>query len=105
MSSKNRGAVLEISKPFIVPVQTLAPAPYELLKPIQVLVMADGDEFVASFVDANIASGGATIEEAVENFKDILISTLEVLEAHRPEQLGPAPTKQLAVLREFIRKR
>jgi len=96
---------LENAAPTTGIIQTLAPAPYEILKPIQVLIKADGDEFVACFVDANIATGGSTLEEAVENLKDILVSTMEVLESHRPEQLGPGPAKQLAVLREFIRKR
>lgn len=102
---RQRVSRVEGAAPSMALIQTLAPSPYEILKPIQVLVRADGEEYTASFVDANIASGGATMEEAVENLKDLLTSMLDMLDEHTQEQLGIGPTRQLAILREFIQRR
>jgi len=98
--------VNELTKPgaFVVPIATLAPEPYELLKEMKIVVQATGDEFVASFFDANINASGCNETDAVDSFKDVLLRRFEFLESLPSEKLGPGPAKQLAVLRCFIRR-
>jgi hypothetical protein len=87
-----------------VPIQTLAPEPYEVIKPFHVVVQAGQDDYIASFFDASLSASGDTQDEAVYNLKDILIAAFDSLGEHREDQLGPGPRRQLAVLKEFIRK-
>ena len=89
----------------VVPVATFAPEPYELLQRLEVVVEPSGDEYVATFFDANVNAGGCTEPEAVDNLKDTMLSLFEYLASRPAKRLGPGPTKQLAVLRDFIRKR
>ena len=87
----------------IVPIESLAPDPYRLVKPIPVVVEpVDEGEFTATFYDASIAAAGETRDEAVDGVRDLIASTYEMLLEHDPKRLGPLPHRQLAVLREFI---
>lgn len=99
---KHRVAGLEQRAPVCVPVETLAPEPYQLLKPFHVVIQTEGDEYVASFFDANLNASGATEEEALVNLKDTIVAVFELLTEHNPSQLGPGPLRQLQVLREFV---
>ena len=100
-----RVARLERGGAVTVPIQSLAPAPWEVLKPVMVVVRAMGDEYVASFFDANLSASGDTPEEAVANLKDIIAAVYEILADHDEKQLGPGPSRQLHTLREFISAR
>ncbi len=97
----------ELSKSgsFIVPISTLAPEPYDLLKEIRVVVQPSDEEFLASFFDANVNASGCNETEAVDCLKDMLIRRFEYLESLPSVKLGAGPSKQLAVLRFFIRRR
>jgi len=97
-------AELKANRPeTLVPVQTFAPEPYDLLKPFSVNVQADEDEFSAYFPDANLTAFGDNEFEAVEHLKAMILDTFDKFSSGR--KLGPGPTKQLAVLREFVGKR
>jgi hypothetical protein len=85
-----------------VTITTFAPEPFRLKRDIPVLIRPDGDEFTALFVDANIGSSGETISEAVDNLKDIILSLFKKFAGMDAAKLGPGPTRQLAVLNEFI---
>jgi predicted RNase H-like HicB family nuclease len=87
----------------IVPVQTFAPEPYSLLKPMSVLIEDFEDGYLASFFDANIGTSGETEQEAFENLKSLVLDMFDSLSREAPERLGPEPARQLAVLRSFIR--
>lgn len=87
----------------IVPVQTFAPEPYSLLKPMSVLIEDTEDGYLASFFDANIGTSGETEQEAFENLKSLVLDIFDSLSREAPERLGPEPSRQLAVLRSFIR--
>ncbi len=100
---KIRCATLERQSPILVPIQTLAPEPYELIKPITVVVRFQEEHYIASFFDANISSSGDTHSEAIFNLKDMLISMFDMLEDMDDSQLGPEPLRQKQMLREFIR--
>lgn len=104
-SLKNVVAHLRSSQSLVVLARTLAPEPFELLKDIPVVIQRSDDEYVASFFDANINASGGTETDAVANFKDVLLAVFERLEKEPTERLGPGPARQLAVLREFVRRR
>jgi hypothetical protein len=99
--------VHELSKDgsFVVPITTLTPKPFDLLKEIKVVLQPSGDEFVASFFDANVNASGCNETDAVDNLKEMLVSRFDYLESLPRKKIGPGPAKQLAVLRCFIRRR
>jgi len=88
----------------IVRLQTFAPEPFDMVKEMNVTIEQDGEDFVASFVDANVNCSGSSEKEVVEGLKELLLSRYDFLSKTPPEKLGPGPTKQIAVLREFIRR-
>src|SRR5687767_3158681 len=87
----------------IVPITTLAPEPYELLRDIPVVVQADGDSFVATFYDANLSMSGDTEAEAIALLKDSMIALFELFQ--REKKLGKGMAMQRAVLFEVMRKK
>jgi hypothetical protein len=87
----------------VVPITTLAPEPYRLEKDVPVVVQPAGEEFIATFFDANISTAGDTQEEAVSNLRSLILDTFEYLQAEPPEALGPEPTRQLGVLKTFLK--
>jgi hypothetical protein len=87
-----------------VPINTLAPEPYQLLQPVTAVVTTVGDEFEASFFDANLYGSGDTEEEAVSDLKAVIIEAFERLSALEDEKLGPAMMKQKLVLRAHVRR-
>lgn len=91
----------------IVPVQSFAPEPYEVIKPFYVVVRQtdDDDEISACFTEANIRTYGSNEHEAVENLKSLTLDVFDNLASKPSKKLGPGPAKQLALLQEFIRKR
>lgn len=105
VSLRDRLATLEQAMPATVPIETLAPEPYDVLKPFHVVVCPHEDEYIASFVEANIHATGETMAEAVYNVKDMIVATFEDLLEHSEAQLGRGPLRQLKVLQDFVRKR
>ena len=103
-SLQGRITFLENAKPIVVPIQTLAPEQYEVIKQFQIVLEFRDPEYVATFFDAEIAASGATEVEAIVNLKDLVIATFEMLAGHPQDKLGPSPRRQLQVLKEFIRK-
>ena len=89
----------------VVPITTLDPDPYELLRPIQAVVQGVDTGFIATFFDANINASGDTQTEAVMNLRSLLVDLFEELIALGAKALGPVPTQQLSILRSFIQKR
>ena len=87
----------------LVPITTLAPEPFDLHRPIQVVVRPAGEEYVATFFDANISMSGDTEEEAISNLRELIVDVFEELEADEAN-LGPEPSRQLAVLRTFMER-
>lgn len=96
-------AELASRQTFTVPIVSLAPEPLTLRQPIFVVVQPEGDEFSATFFDANINASGDTQTEAVDNLKEILVSTYRRFSTLGEDKLGPGPRKQLAVLQSVIK--
>jgi hypothetical protein len=102
---ENKVSSLQVASA-VVPIQTFAPEPFDLVREMKVVIQqTDEDEFLATFFDANIGAAGCNQGEAIENLKDMLLSRFDYLEKLPPETLGPGPAKQLAILREFIRRK
>jgi len=91
--------------PITVPVTALGSEHYALVRDIPAIVQPAGGGFTATYFDANIATSGDTQEEAISNLKSLLIDLFEDLNAERSENLGPEPTRQLAILRELIKSK
>ncbi len=89
------------SRPIIVPIQSLEPAPLAIIKPILAVVQQEDETFIASFFDANINASGETQLDAVEMLRDMIASTFRLL-TKKETILGEGPQKQLAVLRQFV---
>jgi hypothetical protein len=95
--------LLERTDSVTLQISTFAPEPYEVLRPIPVLIRSEGDEFVASFVEANVNASGETQQEAFESLKLLVLDMFDSLKSHPAEKLGPESVRRLAVLRDFIR--
>lgn len=97
--------VLRVQQPsFAVPINSLVPEPYEVLKPFTLVVKPDGEEFQACFFDANLYGTGDTEEEAVSDLKSVLIETFERLSELKDNKLGPAMLRQKRVVMAHIQK-
>lgn len=100
-----RVAELAERESFIVPITTFDPEPFDLLREIKAVVQRSGDDYLASFFDANVNVSGVNEVDAIDNLKDLLLSRFEFLSGLAGEKLGPGPARQLAVLSQFIRRR
>jgi predicted RNase H-like HicB family nuclease len=87
---------------FALHIETFAPEPYEVKRPIPVSLQCRTDGYLASFVEANVNSSGDTQQEALANVKELILDVFDSLTALPPSKLGPGPARQLAVLREFV---
>jgi len=102
---KQRCSRLEELSPILVPIQSLAPEPYEIIKPFHAVVKVQDDQYIATFFDSNISASGDTQTEAIFNLKDIIVGTFEILSETSSNELGPGPAQQKKVLQEFISKK
>ena len=102
---KQRCSRLEELSPILVPIQSLAPEPYEVIKPLWAVVKVQDDQYIATFFDANISASGDTQTEAIFNLKDMIVGSFEILSETSANELGPEPVQQKKVLQEFIAKK
>jgi hypothetical protein len=96
---------LESIQTQIVPIDSFGPEPYILLKPILVAVHSVEGGFDAGWFDANMHFSGDNEEEAVSNLKGFILDSFESFSDKYPDKLGPEPTRQLAIMREYIQKK
>jgi len=95
---------LQSTKTFAVPLSTLEPEPFEMTKPIFVTVHGEGEDFTATFTEANISASGETASDAIANFKESLASRFEILQSKAPKELGPLPTRQWRILQSVVKR-
>lgn len=86
-----------------VPINTFAPEPYEILGRIEVVIEPMGEEFMATFFDANISAAGQTEQEAFNYLKLAILDTFDSLSEATADELGPEPLRQRALLNHLIR--
>lgn len=89
---------------YVVPLATLTPEPFRMIQQIPVTIEGDGEDFTATFVEANVSASGETEADAIANFKDSLLSSYEILKEMPSNELGPLPTRQWAILRDVVKR-
>jgi hypothetical protein len=94
---------LQQSRVYVVPLTTLT-QPFEMVQQIPVTIEGDGEDFTATFVEANVSASGETEADAIANLKDSLLSSYELLENLPPNQLGPLPTRQWEILQNVVKR-
>lgn len=83
-------------------ITSLGSAGLSLKKPIPVTVFPEGDEFTASFMDANISTGGSSQQEALYNLQH-LIADFFVMDEDEPDvAVGSKMRHQRLVLAECV---
>lgn len=99
-----KGTQWELSSAFEASIESFFPESIKVLRPLKILVRSEGDDFLASFFDANINASGDTAAEAILNLKDMIVATMDLLDGLPKEKLGPGPKRQIDVLRHFLER-
>jgi len=94
---------LQSLRAYVVPLTTLS-SEFHLTQPIPVTIEGCDENFIATFAEANISASGETEGDAIANFKDSLVSSYQLLEAMRSDNLGPLPARQWKVLQNVVRR-
>lgn len=102
-TKKARPPRAKVTPGVLIPIQTFAPEPYDLKRPILAVVRPYDHEYTATFADADLTACGASEEEAVGDLKFLILNSFDSLSSY--PKLGPVLAKRLAVLRDFITKR
>ncbi|MGC9994979.1 MAG: hypothetical protein ABSE79_06610 [Terriglobia bacterium] len=89
---------------FLVPIETLEPEPYELLRPFTAVVTEEEGEFQASLFDLSVFASGDTEEEAIANLKETLLDTVDRLNELPDARLGKGLLRQKNLLNKIVRK-
>ncbi len=87
-----------------VPIESFAPEPYEIIRPITAVVTPVEDGFEAGLFDAEIFASGDTEAEADNNLKSVILETYADLHDLGDSKLGPGPLRQKNALSNFIRR-
>jgi hypothetical protein len=88
----------------LVTLATLAPASFHITQSIPITIEGSVEEFTATFVEANVSASGETEADALLNFKEVLLSTYEILEGMPAAKLGPIPARQWEILMSVVRR-
>ena len=81
------------------------PEPCIVKKPFDVFIRHNYDQFVASYHEGGVHASGDTRDEAIENLKDMMAGTFEILSGKPSHMLGAALKRQLKVMREHIEQK
>jgi hypothetical protein len=92
------------TRTFVVPLTTLAPAPFQIMQQIPVTIEGDGEEFTATFSEASVSGSGDTEAEAIDNFKDALLSNYDLYENMPASKLGKSIAQQWCIIKNVIRR-
>jgi predicted RNase H-like HicB family nuclease len=101
---KRLGELAAQRKSFLVPIETLEPEPYTLLRSLTAVVAEADGGFEASNFDLGIYASGDTEEEAITNLKETLLDTFDQLNELPDTRLGKGPLRQKGLLNKCVRK-
>lgn len=87
----------------IIKINDLNSGKYCLKHPIDCIFTFEGDEYLIETVDFNIYSRGATIKEAIENIKEVIIDFYISLYKNK-YRLSKSLKKKFELLQNFIRQ-
>ena len=93
-----------LRRSFLVPIETLEPEPYEILRHVTAVVTEAEGEFEAAIFDLGIFASGDTEEEAIANLKETLLDTFDQLNELPDTRLGKGPLRQKGLLNKCVRK-
>lgn len=88
--------------PFTTFVNSLGDEELEVRRPIPLTIRRDDDSYIASFVEANISSGGDTLPDAVESAQSLIASFFTDVEKLPDAKLGPKLRHQRQVLMDYV---
>lgn len=91
--------------PFTTFLDSLGDAELEVRRPIPLTIRPDDDSYIASFVEANISSGGETLPDAIESVQSLIASFFADVETLPDEKLGPKMRHQRRVVMEYVCRR
>ncbi len=63
------------------------------------------DNYVSQMPSANVNASGDTFEEAIDNLKDMIVATYDLLSTSPLPTLGPSPSQHIKILRQHIQRR
>jgi predicted RNase H-like HicB family nuclease len=90
------------SRTFTTYITSLGMPNLEVKKPIPVVIERESDEnYIASFMDANISTGGKSEQEAVYNLQSLIADLFEMHE-EETSKLGPAMQMQKQALNDVL---
>jgi hypothetical protein len=95
---------IQPQRPLWVPIESFAPEPFEVLRPIAAVITPVEDGYEAGLFDANLFSTGDSEVEAIDNLKSVILETYVDLEELGDSRLGPGPLRQWKILASLIRK-
>ena len=99
---RKRVEVLERTDVLRVPLETLPTDEFQLSKKIEMSIRPTDSGYIASAFDIGIAAAGENIQEAIDNLKDMIVATYELLRSHSENELGPKMLRQWLVLRHLV---
>ena len=99
IESRGNSKSSEVYSTFIT---TLGINGIDLKKPIPVTIRSAANEVIASFLDANISTGGKTLQEAISDLQSLIADSFERLESTSDSTLGPAMTRRKKALLETV---
>ncbi len=92
---------LEWVSVFKIPLHKLRSRIYELVEPIWIQVERYGDGYLVTDEDVNRHGVGSTIEDALQNYEEILLGYFESL-SRRQERLSPRLRQDFEFLRRTV---
>ncbi len=92
----------KVVTPYSLFIQSLGDARVTSKKPFPVCVTPSGEEFIVSWLEANIGTGGATVEQAVSRLQSLICEVFLDIVDQTDETLGRSARKQKQVLTETL---
>jgi hypothetical protein len=102
---KSRIERIEQDRSFQVTVEKVSENGVDLVEPFIAVVRTSGDGFIATFFEGNVSAAGSNEVEAIDNLKELVVATYEMLSELDPEELGVGPRRQLVVLNRIMTKK
>jgi hypothetical protein len=92
----------DANPPLATFITTLAPFGLKVNVPIPVTIQQDGDEFVASYLEANVSTGGTTAPRAIANLQSLIADFYFDTKDVPDNELGRSMLAQKRILQEVL---
>ena len=88
--------------PYSIFIQSLGDSRVTSNRPFPICVTPSGEEFIVSWLEANIGTGGATVEQAISRLQSLICEVFLDIVDQTDETLGRSARKQKQVLTETL---